>query len=143
MSRPTLIVCAGGDLFASFFPRASQKRLTRLFHWHRDSARKITPAFRQSLAGAEALITTWDSPCFSDDLPHFAPQLRIIAHCGGEVKSRFAQSLFDQLTITAAPVPMARATAEMGAALLLYCARNVVFYRDHLRKGSTLIYDHV
>jgi len=86
------------------------------------------------------LITTWDSPRFSEDLLRLAPQLRIIAHCGGEVKSRFARSLFEQLTITAAPVPMARATAELGATLLLYAARNVDFYRSELRKRSNHIY---
>ena len=38
---------------------------------------------------------------------------------------------------------MARATAELGAALLLYCARNVDFYRSELRKRSNQIYDEV
>jgi phosphoglycerate dehydrogenase-like enzyme len=66
--------------------------------------------------------------------------LRIIAHCGGEVKARFARELFKDLTITNAPIPMARATAEMGAALLLYCARNVDFYRDQLRRRSNRVY---
>jgi phosphoglycerate dehydrogenase-like enzyme len=69
-----------------------------------------------------------------------APQLRIIAHCGGEVKSRFARPLFDELTITTAPAPMARATAEMGAALLAYSARSVDFYRGEMRKLSNRIY---
>ena len=88
-------------------------------------------------------MTTWDSPHFGDDLPVLAPQLRMIAHCGGEVKSRFSRSLFKRLTITNAPAPMARATAELGAALLLYCARNVDFYRSELRKRSNRIYDEV
>jgi D-3-phosphoglycerate dehydrogenase len=35
---------------------------------------------------------------------------------------------------------MARATAEMGATLLLYCARNVDFYREQLRSRSNRIY---
>ena len=77
----------------------------------------MTSAFRRKLNTTDALITTWDSPRFSEELTDFAPNLRIIAHCGGEVKSRFARPLFDQITITTAPVPMARATAEMGAAL--------------------------
>jgi len=88
----------------------------------------------------QAVITTWDSPKFGEDLLQWAPQLRMIAHCGGEVKSRFARSLFDRLTITAAPTPMARATAEFGATLLLYCARNVDFYRGEMRKRSNKIY---
>ena len=103
----------------------------------------MSSSFRRKLAEAEALITTWDSPKFDDDLLLMAPRLRIIAHCGGEVKSRFSRSLFDRLTITNAQVPMARATAELGATLLLYCARNVDFYRDSLRKKSNRIYQQI
>ena len=36
---------------------------------------------------------------------------------------------------------MARATAELGAAFLLYSARNVDFYRAELRKRSNRIYE--
>jgi phosphoglycerate dehydrogenase-like enzyme len=143
MPRSRVIICAGPELFASFFTSQHQKRLSRLFDWDRDGARTITAALRRKLESADGLITTWDSPHFSEDLLRFAPKLRIVAHCGGEVKSRFALSLFDQLTITTAPVPMARATAEMGAALLLYSARNLDFYRDELRKRSNRIYEEL
>ena len=56
------------------------------------------------------------------------------------MKSRFASRLFDKLTITNAPNPMARATAELGAAFLTYCARDVDRYRNALRKPSNHIY---
>jgi phosphoglycerate dehydrogenase-like enzyme len=141
MPRSKLIVCAGQELFSSFFSPAQQKRLTEAFVWERDASRQITPALIRKLQSAQALITTWDSPKFSADLVAAAPNLRIIAHCGGEVKSRFAHPLFDQLTITAGPGPMARSTAEMGAAFLLYCARNVDFYRGELHKRSNRIYE--
>src|SRR5262250_3057940 len=121
MPRPRLIVCAGRELFHSFFSPPLRSRLSALSEWKRDDSRRITPALKRKLATADVLITTWDSPTFSDDLPQLAPQLRVIAHCGGEVKARFARSLFRTLTITNAPGPMAGATAEMGAALLLYC----------------------
>jgi phosphoglycerate dehydrogenase-like enzyme len=141
MSRPSLLISAGEDLFASFF--SSQERLSRLFRWERQGTSKFTADFKQRLSTTQAMITTWDSPHFGDDLPLLAPQLRMIAHCGGEVKSRFSRSLFQRLTISNAPAPMARATAELGAALLLYCARNVDFYRSALRKRSNRIYDDV
>lgn len=143
MRRASLLISAGEELFASFFPREEQQRLTRLFRWERQGTGKSTADFRHALSGAEGLVTTWDSPHFTDDLPLLAPQLRVIAHCGGEVKSRFSRSLFKRLTITNAAAPMACATAEMGAALLLYCARNVDFYRSELRKRSNRIYDQV
>jgi len=142
MSRPNLVVCAGQDLFDSFFPPKQKKRLSQLFRWQLDGSREMN-SLRKKLARAEALITTWDSPRFFEDVLQLAPQLRIIAHCGGEVKSRFALPLFDQLTITNAPEPMARATAEMGATLLAYCARNIDFYRDAMRTRSNRIYDEM
>src|SRR5580765_5740997 len=104
----------------------------------RDGAQALSVL--KNLARAQGLITTWDSPQFSEELVRLAPDLRIIAHCGGEVKRRFARPLFESLTITTGPVPMARATAEMGASLLLYCARNVDFYREQLRGRSNRIY---
>jgi len=143
MRRPSLLISAGEELFGSFFSREEVQRLSRLFRWKRLGTSKFTADFRRCLSTTEALVTTWDSPRFGDDLPLLAPQLRMIAHCGGEVKSRFSRSLFQRLTITNAPAPMARATAELGATLLLYCARNVDFYRSELRKRSNRIYDEV
>jgi phosphoglycerate dehydrogenase-like enzyme len=143
MRRPSLLISAGEQLFASFFSRQVEQRLSRLFRWERQGSGKFTADFRKCLSTAQALLTTWDSPPLGDDLSLLAPQLRMIAHCGGEVKSRFSRSLFKRLTITNAPDPMARATAELGAALLLYGARNVDFYRSELRKRSNKIYDEV
>lgn len=141
MPRPTVIVCAGPELFRSFFPPSQQRRLTHLFQWQRDGSQQLTTGLINKLKKADAVITTWDSPRFGEGLRQLAPKLRVVAHCGGEVKSRFARSLFNGLTITAAPIPMAKATAEFGATMLAYCARNVDFYRDEIRKRSNKIYD--
>jgi len=138
--RPRLLVSAGPDLFASFFPPAHEVRLGSLFSWERIGSRTTNMAFIRKLATADGLVTTWDSPHFGEDLLQIAPKLRMIAHCGGEVKSRFATSLLDKLTITNAPNPMARATAELGAAFLVYCARDVDRYRDALHKPSNRVY---
>jgi phosphoglycerate dehydrogenase-like enzyme len=137
MRRPSLLISAGEELCASFFSPQVEQRLSRLFRWERQESSKFTADFRKCLSTAQALVTTWDSPHLGDDLSLLAPQLRMIAHCGGEVKSRFSRSLFKPLTITNAPDPMARATAELGAALLLYGARNVDFYRSELRSVRT------
>jgi len=141
--RPRLLVSAGPALFTSFFPPAHEVRLSRSFNWERTAARSTNMAFTRQLAMADALMTTWDSPHLGDDLLPHAPNLRIIAHCGGEVQSRFATRLFDKLTITNSAGPMARATAELGAAFLLYCARDVDRYRDRLRKPSNREYSNV
>ena len=143
MRRTALLISAGEELFESFFSPEQQRRLGRRFQWTREGSRKVDANFRQELGDVDALITTWDSPSFGDDLLDLAPQLRVIAHCGGEVKSRFSRSLFKRLTITNAPAPMARATAELGATFLMYCARDVDLYRAEVRKRSNRIYDQV
>ena len=135
---PRVLISAGRTLFRSFFTPDQQSRLTGLCRWDLEQSRTITPGFSRKLNSAEALITTWDSPRFGEDLLHKAPKLRMIAHCGGEVKSRFAPALFDSVTITNAADPMAHATAELGAAFLLYCARDVDRYRAAMRTSNRI-----
>ena len=143
MTKPFLVISAPEVLFRSFFTAAHQRRLTRRFRLKRNSAHYLNSSLKRDLVSADALITTWDSPNFGDELLELAPKLRVIAHCGGEVKRRFGGPLLNRLTITTAPEPMARATAELGAALVLYCGRGVDCYRDELRKPSNRIYDQV
>jgi phosphoglycerate dehydrogenase-like enzyme len=126
--KPRLLALASTALFRSFFDRPREKELTALFDWTR-SASKNPRALRGALAHADALLTTWDSPRFGEELLEQAPHLRMIAHCGGEVGGRFAKPLFRALTITNASAPMAPYVAEMAVALLLYTARNIDAYR--------------
>jgi phosphoglycerate dehydrogenase-like enzyme len=138
--RPRVVVLAPAPLFRSFFDAAAQRRLTRSFRWSRIGGRALRGPLRAALRDADALITTWDSPRFGDDLLRLAPRLRAIGHCGGEVKGRFPEPLFSRLTITNAPAPMARPVAELAVTLLLYAARNVDAYREALRGRSNAIY---
>lgn len=138
--KPRLLVFAPDALFRSFFDASAQRRLGRSFRWARLGGRTLTAPVRAALAEAEALVTTWDSPRFGEDLVRLAPRLRAIGHCGGEVKGRFAAPLFSRLTITNAPAPMARPVAELAVALLLYAARDVDAYRAALRRPSNAIY---
>jgi phosphoglycerate dehydrogenase-like enzyme len=139
-ARPRLVVLAPAPLFASFFDAAARRRLSRSFRWRRVGGRALGRPVRAALRDADALITTWDSPRFGEDLLRQAPRLRVIGHCGGEVKGRFPAALFAPLTITNAPAPMAPPVAELAVALLLYSTRNVDAYRAALRRPSNAIY---
>ena len=138
--KPRLLVLAPDTLFRSFFDTARQRRLGRSFAWSVRGDRAPTPGLRRALAGAEALVTTWDSPRFDAGLLRDAPRLRAIGHCGGEVKGRFAPELLRRLTVTNAPAPMARPVAELAVAFLLHAARNVDAYRRALGRPSNAIY---
>jgi phosphoglycerate dehydrogenase-like enzyme len=143
MPRPCVAVFAPPALFRSFFDEARQRRLARRFDWTRLADRTLTPAARRAIREVEALVTTWDSPRFGADLPALAPRLRIVAHCGGEVKGRFARPLFSRLVIANAPGPMAFYVAELAVAFLLNAARRLDEHREALRRRSNRIYEHV
>ena len=140
MGKPRLLVLAPETLFRSFFDGARRRRLGRSFAWTRLGGRAVTPRLRRALLGAEALVTTWDSPRFDAGLLRDAEHLRAIGHCGGEVKGRFAPELLRRLTVTHAPAPMARPVAELAVAFLLHAARNVDAYRRALARPSNAIY---
>ena len=140
MPRPSVVVFANETLFQSFFQGDRSRRLKKLFAMERIDSRKIAPSAKKKLADAEAIITTWDSRNFGPDLNRLAPRLKVIAHCGGEVKKRFDASLFRQLTITNAAGPFARPVAEFAAALLLYTARNIDAYRAAMQKSPNQIH---
>jgi phosphoglycerate dehydrogenase-like enzyme len=143
MTKPIIAVLAGEELFASFFDEPRRVRLSRFSRWTLFPTLQAETGEVSRLAGTDALITTWDSPYLSIEAIKQMPSVRIIAHCGGEVKNRFDPSLFRKLVIVNTPGPMSRPTAELGAALLLYSARNIDHYRDALRKKSNQIYKDV
>ena len=139
--QPRIVVLGGPALFASFFDGPRQRRLSRSFDWSRSAARAGTPRLRSLLRSAESLVTTWDSPVFGLDLLALAPRLRLVAHCGGEVRARFPRPLFSRITIANAPGPMAPYVAELALTFLLMAARRVDDYREALRRPSNAIYE--
>jgi len=140
MTPPRVLVLGGETLFRSFFDPPRERRLDRDFAWTRIAGRRVTRPLRRLLAEADALVTTWDSPCFDEELLALAPRLRLVAHCGGEVKARFARPLFERLVIANAPGPMAPRVAELAVTFLLMGARRVDAYREALRRPSNRVY---
>jgi phosphoglycerate dehydrogenase-like enzyme len=63
------------------------------------------------------------------------PRVKLIAHCGGEVKSRVAEEIFEFVTITNAADPMARGVAEMAVGLALTLVRRIPEYAAEMRNG--------
>jgi phosphoglycerate dehydrogenase-like enzyme len=139
--RPRVVVLAPAALFRSFFDPPRKRRLSRGFRWQRIARSAPSAGERAVLRNADALVTTWDSPRFGEELVDVAPRLRLIAHCGGEVKGRFARGLFSRVTIANAPGPMAFYVAELAVAFLLQAARRLDEHREALRRPSNRIYE--
>lgn len=135
MTRPKVLVLASDALFPHFFSETDQKRLDEIVDWSRYSLREDSSVLRQQIANADVLMTTWHSPFLTVEMLGTPPRVRLIVHCGGEVKSRVAEALFDYVTVTNAAEPMARGVAEMALALALTLVRRIPKYADEMRNG--------
>jgi len=128
-------VLASDVLFEHFFANTDQKRLDEVTDWRRSSLREDCAELREQLASADVLMTTWHSPFLTAEMLGTRPRVRLIAHCGGELKSRVAEPIFDYVTITNAADPMARGVAEMALALVLTLVRRIPEYVAEMRNG--------
>ncbi|MEO8436376.1 MAG: hydroxyacid dehydrogenase [Pyrinomonadaceae bacterium] len=134
-TRPHVLILASDVLFAHFFPEPVRARLSEVADWSRCSEREDSAELREQIAPADVLMTTWHSPFLRADMLGSTPRVRLIAHCGGEVKSRAAEELFDYITVTNAADPMANGVAEMALALMLTLVRKVPEYAAEMRAG--------
>ena len=133
VTRPNVLVLASDVLFQHFFTERSLQKLAEVTSWSRSALREDSPELRNEIANADVLMTTWHSPFLTAEM--LAPRVKLIAHCGGEVKSRVAEEVFDFVTITNAAGPMARGVAEMVLALALTLVRRIPDYAAEMREG--------
>jgi phosphoglycerate dehydrogenase-like enzyme len=134
--RPRVLVLASDELFPFFFPEETIARLDEIVQWERYASRADSAQLREMIAQAEALITTWHSPFLGAEMLDGAPHLRLIAHCGGEVKARMEKSVFNRVVVTNAPEAMALPAAEMALALTLALVRRLPQYEREMRGGG-------
>jgi phosphoglycerate dehydrogenase-like enzyme len=136
-TRPRVLVLASDALFPHFFPGAVRARLEEVGECARFGGREDTPELRGEIARSDALLTTWHSPFLRADMFGDGSAVRLIAHCGGELKARMEESVFERLAVANAPEPMAWGVAEMALAMTLMLVRRVPRYAEEMRAGKT------
>ena len=134
-ARPNVLLLASDALFAHFFSESARAHLSEVSNWCRYSEREDSALLRERIADADALMTTWHSPFLRPEMFGTKPRVKLIAHCGGEVKSRVAAELFECITVTNAADPMAAGVAEMALTLMLTLVRRVPEYAAEMRAG--------
>ena len=135
MTRPNVLVLVSDVLFQHFFSDDSLAKLGEVTSFTRSSLREDSPQLRGQIANADVLITTWHSPFLTREMLGEEPRVKLIAHCGGEVKSRVAEEIFSFVTVTNAADPMARGVAEMAVGLMLSLVRRIPEYATEMRDG--------
>jgi phosphoglycerate dehydrogenase-like enzyme len=140
---PRVLVLASDVLFPHFFPESVTARLSEISEWSRYAEREDSSELRERIADTDALMTTWHSPFIHTDMLGRSPRVRLIAHCGGEVKARIAEEVFDHTTVTNAPEPMAAPVAEMALALMLTLVRRLREYDKEMHDGLVRTNEYV
>ena len=142
-TRPRVLVLASDVLFSHFFPESALARLSDVAQWSQHAGREDSSQLRAEIAQADVLMTTWHSPFLRMDMLGTEPRVRLIAHCGGEVKSRMEEAVFDHVTVTNAAEPMALPVAEMALALMLTLVRRLPEYAAEMRAGVVRTNEYV
>jgi len=143
VTRLNVLVLASDILFQHFFTDESLEKLGDVASWSRSLLRDDSSQLRTEIANADVLLTTWHSPFITADMLGQNSRVKLIAHCGGEVKSRVAEDVFGTVTITNAADPMARGVAEMALALMLTLVRRIPDYAAEMRNGVTRTNEYV
>ena len=141
--RPNVLILASDVLFTHFFPESALARLNEVAEWSRYAEREESPQLRAEIAQADVLMTTWHSPFLRMEMLGERPRVRLIAHCGGEVKSRMEEAIFDHITVTNAAGPMAAPVAEMAMAMMLALVRRLPDYATEMRAGVVKTNEYV
>jgi len=142
-ARPHVLVLASDVLFSHFFSETARARLSEVAEWSQHAGRDDSPQLRVEIAQADVLMTTWHSPFLQMDMFGTRPRVRLIAHCGGEVKSRLEEGILDHVTVTNAAEPMAAPVAEMALALMLALVRRLPDYAAEMRAGVVRTNEYV
>src|ERR1044072_9952712 len=87
-ARPHILVLTSDALFPHFFPAHVLARLEEVGECEHFKGREDSPELRERLARADALVTTWHSPFLRMEMLGSPRRVRLIAHCGGELKGR-------------------------------------------------------
>ena len=142
-ARPRVLVLASDVLFSHFFPESALARLSEVAEWSQHAGRDDSPQLRAQIPQADVLMTTWHSPFLRMSMLGTRPRVRLIAHCGGEVKSRMEEGIFDHIIVTNAAEPMAGPVAEMALALMLTLVRRLPDYTAEMRAGVVRTNEYV
>ena len=141
-ARPRVLVLATDVLFSHFFSESALARLNDVAEWDQFAERDDSPQLRSRISQSDVIMTTWHSPFLRTDMLGTRPRVRLIAHCGGEVKSRIEEEIFDYVIVTNAADPMAAPVAEMALALMLTLVRNLPHYAADMRAGGVRTNDY-
>lgn len=138
-----LVILSSDVLLEHFFSESARERLSKVVDWSQYSGREGSDPLNKVVQSADILMTTWHSPFLKMEMFGPRPRVALIAHCGGEVKSRMEEQILNHITVTNAAEPMAAPVAEMALALTLALVRRIPTYASEMSSGLVRTNEYV
>ena len=96
----------------------------------RDNARRL-------LAGADFAVTSWGCPAFDSQLLDAAPDLKLVVHAAGSVKSIVTDELYDRgVRVVSAAQVLSTGVSETALGLTIAAAKNIFALNAETHSGG-------
>ena len=90
-----------------------------------------------SITGRQGLVTCWGSPSITDEVLEAAPELRIISHSAGSIRTYIHEGVFERgITVTNASSAIAVSVSETTLGLIFGSLRHLMDHNERLRGGK-------
>lgn len=92
---------------------------------------------REVLRDADIAISSWGTPCLDKDMLDAAPNLKLVAHAAGSVKSVVSDELYARgIKVISCACALSRGVSEMAMGLAIASAKNVFAYNEAIHAGE-------
>lgn len=92
---------------------------------------------REILRDADIAITSWGTPCLDQEMLDAAPNLKMVAHAAGSVKSVVSDALYARgIKVISCACALSRGVSEMALGMAIACAKNVFAYNAEIHAGK-------
>lgn len=95
-------------------------------------------ALTEALTEARAVVTGWDTPPLTDAILDTCPDLGLIAHTGGSIRTLVPESVFDRgIRVTQVAAVLAEAVAEFTVLQIIAGLRDAYGFVNRMRAGES------
>ena len=126
--RPRVLALPGGTVLNQIVSPRAVEVLEGLgeVEWNRTGRNLTREEVLERIPGCAAVLTTWEAPIFDEELLDTAPDLRIIGHAAGSIKSFIPGAVFERgIAVTHGAIVLADSVAEWTLTMMLMALRKV------------------
>jgi hypothetical protein len=136
--RPKVLLPVRSDFKDWLLPENTIRELEESFELEVvvDPAKLSKKEYVDLFRGREAVLSTWNMPFFDREVIGAMDRLKIISHCGGEVRPCLGEEIFDlkpDLLICNTSNVMSKPVAEYALTVTLCLLRNLIHFKEWVR----------